>query len=146
MEYKSIVCPIDGSELMSRGEETAAYVSRISGAKLILVYVVEKWYRSTHMVTDSEEWTEIHKNWLDEGNALLDKEVVKLTEMGVTDVETVLRDGEAAYEIVAVAKEKGADLIVMSTHHYSTVGKLFMGSITDRVTKKSPCPVLWVFR
>jgi len=69
-----------------------------------------------------------------------------LKDKGVNNIETVIRDGEAAYEIVAVAREKQADLVVMSTHHYSAMGKLFMGSVTDRVTKKSPCPVLWVFR
>jgi nucleotide-binding universal stress UspA family protein len=97
-------------------------------------------------VTDSQEWTEIHEGWLAEGNALLEKEAARLREMGVKEIETVLRDGEAAYEIVAVAKERGADLIVMATHHYSAMGKLFMGSVTDRVTKRSPCPVLWVFK
>lgn len=38
-----------------------------------------------------------------------------------------------------------ADLIVMATHRYSPVGKLFHGSITDKVTRKSPCPILWLF-
>lgn len=145
MEYKNIVCPVDGSELTLKGEDAAAYVCKISGAKLILVHVIEKWYRSTHMATDSQEWTDIHEGWIKEGEALLEKEAARLIEFGVKEVETILRDGEAAYEVVAVAKEKNADLIVMATHHYSTMGKLFMGSVTDRVTKKSPCPVLWVF-
>ncbi len=146
MEYKNILCPIDGTELMEMAEETAAYISTISGANLILLHVVEKWYRTTHMATDSEEWNAIHEGWLDEGRALLEKEAKKLFERGVKDIDTVLRDGEAAYEIIAVAKEKKADLIVMATHHYSAVGKLFMGSVTDRVTKKAHCPVLWVFK
>ena len=146
MEYRNIICPVDGSELMNMCEDAAAYLSKISGAKLILVNVVEKWYRATHMATNSQEWTEIHEGWLAEGNALLEKEAARLRETGVKEIETVLRDGEAAYEIVAVAKERGADLIVMSTHHYSGMGKLFMGSVTDRVTKRSPCPVLWVFK
>ncbi|HAS17988.1 MAG: hypothetical protein A3D21_05380 [Nitrospirae bacterium RIFCSPHIGHO2_02_FULL_42_12] len=146
VEYKTIVCPVDGSELTEMGEDAAAYISGLSGAKLILLHVVEKWYRSTHMATDSKEWGEIHEGWINEGKALLEKEVKRLKEKGVNNIETVIRDGEAAYEIVAVAREKQADLVVMSTHHYSAMGKLFMGSVTDRVTKKSPCPVLWVFR
>lgn len=145
MEYKNIICPIDGTELTERGEEVAAYLSMISGANLILLHVVEKWYRSTHMATNSKEWEVIHEGWLNEGRVLLEKEAERLLEKGVKDIDTVLRDGDAAYEIVALAMERKADLIVMATHHYSGVGKLFMGSVTDRVTKKAPCPVLWVF-
>ena len=146
MEYKNIICAIDGSDLSERALDTGAYISKISGAKLILLNVVEKWYRSANVVTDSPEWGAIHEGWLKEGKSLLEKEAAKLREKGVKNIETVLSDGDAAHEIVALAVERDADIIVMATHRYSPVGKLFMGSVTDRVTKHSPCPVLWVFR
>lgn len=146
MEYKSILCPIDGSELSEKVEDAGVYLSKISGAKLILLNVVEKWYRSAHLVTDSTEWQNIHTNWLNEGREILEKEAAKLKEKGVKDVEMVLRDGDAAHEIIALAMEQRADLIIMATHRYSPVGKFFMGSVTDKVTKSSPCPVLWVFK
>ncbi|MFZ3066421.1 MAG: universal stress protein [Nitrospirota bacterium] len=146
MEYKSILCPIDGSELSEKVEDAGVYLSKISGAKLILLNVVEKWYRSAHLVTDSTEWQNIHTNWLNEGRGILEKEAAKLKEKGVKDIEMVLRDGDAAHEIIALAMEQRADLIIMATHRYSPVGKFFMGSVTDKVTKSSPCPVLWVFK
>ena len=74
----------------------------------------------------------------------MEKEAAKLKEKGVKDVEMVLRDGDAAHEIIALAMEQRADLIIMATHRYSPV-EIFMGSVTDKVTKSSPCPVLWVF-
>lgn len=123
----------------------AAYIARISGAKLVLLNVVEKWYRSEPMVTDSPEWTSIHEGWLDEGRGLLDTEARKLVESGLKNIETILSEGDAAHEIVAEAMKNRADLIVMATHRYSSAGKFFLGSITDRVTKKAPCPVMWVF-
>ncbi|MFZ3090424.1 MAG: universal stress protein [Nitrospirota bacterium] len=146
MEYKNIICAIDGSELSNRVEETGAYISKLSGAKLILLNIVEKWYRSADVVTDSPEWGSIHEGWLKEGKSLLEKEAAKLREKGVKNIETVLRDGDAAHEIVALAVERNADIIIMATHRYSAVGKLFMGSVTDKVTRHSPCPVLWLFR
>lgn len=146
MEYKNIICPIDDSELSEKVEEAGAYISRISGAKVVLLNVVEKWYRSAHLVTDSSEWQTIHNGWLKEGAALLEKKKAELEDKGVKKIETVLRDGDAAHEIIAVANERRADLIIMATHRYSPVGKLFMGSVTDSVTKRSPCPVLWLFR
>jgi nucleotide-binding universal stress UspA family protein len=146
MEYKNIICAIDGSELSEKALDTSAYISNISGAKLILLNVVEKWYRSADVVTDSSEWKAIHEGWLKEGKTLLEKEAAKLREKGVKNIETVLSDGDAAHEIIALAVERDADIIVMATHRYSPVGKLFMGSVTDKVTRHSPCPVLWVFR
>lgn len=112
---------------------------------MVLLNVVEKWYRSEPMVTDSPEWTSIHEEWLDEGREILSSEAKKLVDSGFNNIETILSEGDAAHEIVAEAIKSRADLIVMATHRYSSAGKFFLGSITDRVTKKSPCPVLWVF-
>lgn len=146
MEYNNIICPIDGSELGNKAVEEAAYISKVSGAKLILLNVVEKWYRSADVVTGSSEWQEIHEKWLDDGMELLKREEARLKKEGINNIESVLRDGDAAYEIVAAAAERKADLIVMASHRYSPLGKLFMGSVIDKVTKKAPCPVLWVFK
>jgi nucleotide-binding universal stress UspA family protein len=146
MEYKTIICPVDGSELSDIAEGHAAYLAKVSGAKLLLLHVVEKWYHATHLTTDSAEWQAIHEDWLKKGEELLQKEEAKLRERGITNISTVLRDGDASHEIIALAVEKRADLVIMASHRYSPVGKLFMGSVIDRVTKKSPCPVLWVFK
>ncbi|MBI5236324.1 MAG: universal stress protein [Deltaproteobacteria bacterium] len=145
MQYKTIVCPVDATELADAALSQAAYVASISGAKLILLNVVEKWYRSAHVATDSPEWQHLHEDWLKEGEKLLQDIAAKARERGVKDLEMVAREGDAAHEIVALAVEKRADLVVMATHRYSPVGKLFMGSVTDKVSRHSPCPVMWVY-
>lgn len=147
MNYRTIVCPVDGSELGDKALAEAVYLSGISGARLILVYVSEKAYQFAHMTTGSDEWDAIREGWLHEGKELLLQEKTRIEAAGaVTDVELILRDGEASNEIVAEAVEKKADLIVMASHRYSPVGKLFLGSTIDKVTKRAPCPILWVFR
>lgn len=145
MEYKHIICPIDGAEASDAALMHASYLCRISGAQLSILHVVEKWYRAAHLVTNSEEWGTIHEEWLNKGRELLDATAVKLRDEGLHNIKTVLREGDASHEIVALAVEERADLIVMATHRYSHTGKLFMGSVIDRVTKKSPCPIFWVF-
>jgi len=144
MSYKNIICPVDGFELGDKALDEAIYLSKISGAKLILLYVSEKAFKAV-LISDSKEWDEIREGWLTEGRELLLKQKAKVEAIGVKDVELVIRDGEVSNEIIAEANEKRADLIVMASHRYSPVGKLFHGSIIDRVTKRSPCPVLWVF-
>jgi len=145
MEYRCIICPVDDSPLSEKGEDAAAYLSKLSGGRLILLHVVEKWYHSQAFTTDSKEWNRIHNDWLEIGRQILKREEEKLRKEGVINIETVVRDGDAGYEIVALAKERKADIIVMATHHYSVMGKLFSGSLIDRVTKKATCPVLWIF-
>jgi len=146
MEFKNIVCPVGDEELFEVTDVAAAYLSRITDANLILVNVVEKWYRSQAMVTGSQEWQDIHKQWLDEGRQLLENEALKIKKMGGKHIETVLREGDAGYEIIALAGERKADLIIMATRHYSPIGKFFHGSVIDKVTRKSPCPILWLFK
>ncbi|MBI5491624.1 MAG: universal stress protein [Deltaproteobacteria bacterium] len=145
MDYKHIICPIDGTEITDIGVKHAAYIAKLTGARLTILHVVEKWYRSTHLVTNSAEWSAIHEEWINKGRELLEDQVKRLKDMGLKDIETLLREGDASHEIVALAVEQKADLIVMATHRYSPMGKLFMGSVIDRVTKKSPCPILWAF-
>jgi nucleotide-binding universal stress UspA family protein len=52
--------------------------------------------------------------------------------------------GEAAEEILKAAKETGANLIAMSTHGRSGLGRWALGSVTDKVLHLSEIPVLTV--
>ena len=59
-------------------------------------------------------------------------------------VKTIVKTGHAAEEIIKVAHEINADLIAMSTHGRSGLGRWAMGSITDKVLNHSDIPVLTV--
>ena len=58
------------------------------------------------------------------------------------DIETMLRTGEARDVIVDVAREIGAELIVMGTHGRRGVRRALIGSIAEGVLRIAPCPVL----
>jgi nucleotide-binding universal stress UspA family protein len=57
-------------------------------------------------------------------------------------LDYVVAVGKPATEILRVARERAAGLIVMSTHGLTGVRKLFFGSTTERVLRETPCPVL----
>jgi nucleotide-binding universal stress UspA family protein len=59
-------------------------------------------------------------------------------------VETLLRQGYAADEIVLTAQEMSCDLIVMGTHGRTGMSRLLMGSVAENVLPKANCPVLLV--
>jgi nucleotide-binding universal stress UspA family protein len=60
------------------------------------------------------------------------------------DVETTVRRGVAAEEIVRYADDTGIDLIVMSTRGVTGLDRVFLGSVTERVIGTAAVPVLVV--
>jgi nucleotide-binding universal stress UspA family protein len=59
-------------------------------------------------------------------------------------VELIVREGPAAEDILKVAEQKDVDLIVMATHGRSGVRRFVLGSVTEKVVRATPCPVLAV--
>lgn len=55
-----------------------------------------------------------------------------------------VRVGIPAKEIVAAAEEAKCDLIVLSMHGHTTLDRLLLGSVADRVLRTATCPVLLV--
>jgi len=64
--------------------------------------------------------------------------------LGAIPHEEVLRKGGIWDELLAVAKEKSVNLIVVGTHGRAGVSKLLMGSVAERIFRQSACPVLTV--
>lgn len=64
-------------------------------------------------------------------------------DLGV-DVAGTLREGVPHSEILSVAREIGADLIVLGTHGRTGLGHLLLGSVAERVVRNSPVPVITV--
>lgn len=58
------------------------------------------------------------------------------------DIEDRLAEGEAAGEILRVAKDVQCDLIVLGTHGRKGLGRLLMGSVAEKVLRRAACPVL----
>lgn len=58
--------------------------------------------------------------------------------------QVVILKGLSYDEIVRFAQNQNVDLIVLGARGYSLAEKLFVGSTTDRVARRAPCPVLSV--
>ena len=56
----------------------------------------------------------------------------------------VVRSGIAEIEIIRFAEEEGIDLIVMATHGWTGLKHIFMGSVAEKVVRRSSIPVLTV--
>jgi len=78
-----------------------------------------------------------------EGRDAVERTTAQLRQEGL-DVEGVVLPGEADDVIINLAKEKGADLIVVGTHGRTGFGKVLLGSVSERVIGKAKCAVLVV--
>ncbi|MBL7892750.1 MAG: MFS transporter [Bacteroidia bacterium] len=144
--YRTIIYPVGNSELADKAREQAAYIANATGSKLVLLYVNEKFHSTGVLASDSPEWTKIREGWIEEGKSLLIDEAKKLKEMKVINIEAVFGQGDVASEIIEIAKERGAELIILASHLASPIGKLLMGSRTFNVFKEAPCPILRIVR
>ncbi|HET9553035.1 MAG TPA: universal stress protein [Anaeromyxobacteraceae bacterium] len=142
-DWKRILCPIDFSDASRSALETAADLARRSGASLTLfhAYPVPGYtFPDGSFVASSkmlEELADQAKRHLDEWKGIA-------TGLGVASVDAATAVGEPAHEIVAFAKEKGSDLVVVGTHGRTGLQHALMGSVAERVVRKAPCPVLTV--
>ena len=59
-------------------------------------------------------------------------------------VHTLFKEGIPFLEVLKAAGEIQANLIVLGTHGHTGLAHVLMGSVTERVVQKSPCPVFTV--
>jgi nucleotide-binding universal stress UspA family protein len=137
-----IVCPTDFSESAVRAERQAAELARALGAEVVLVHVASEapLWREGLMTPALRGVFEAQRKWA--ADALAARMVVLAAEG--TQARSVVKVGVAWEEIVRVAVEEHADMIVMGTQGRTGLERFMMGSVADRVVRRAPCPVLTV--
>lgn len=135
MQMKKILFPTDFSHTGDAALALATSMARDTGATLLIVHVEEPpmAYGGGEMYYGlPEPNTETLKSMLAE---------VKPSDPNVP-CEHRLITGHPASALVQLAESEDADLIVMGTHGRSGLGRLLMGSVSEAVVRKAPCPVL----
>jgi len=68
----------------------------------------------------------------------------ELTESFEQKVEAVFKEGDPGHEVIHVAENENADLIVLGTHGYKGWKRFTLGSVAELVVRHAPCAVLTV--
>src|SRR6185369_2312883 len=110
------------------------------GAEIVLAYVVQPCIPVPEM--SSIDTTAALAQLREAGKTELEKLRLGITEK--VKLTTLLRVGHPAHEIVKAAAETDADLILLSTHGRTGLGRMFFGSVAEHVTRYAGCPVLTV--
>jgi len=139
--YDRILVPTDGSDRGRRAVEHALELAGVHEAAVHGLYVVDTTsYAGTGM---DASWTGVTDLLRSEAEDAIDRIESLAADSGVA-VETAVVEGSPGREIVAYATDTDCDLIVMGTHGRGGIDRLLLGSVTERVVRRSPVPVLTV--
>jgi nucleotide-binding universal stress UspA family protein len=141
--FQRILCPLDFSKHSNRALDMACELARDNKAKLTLMhaYVIPSYpLPEGYVLASSETVAEI----LSKTQQAMNEARARCVAAGVPQVEIVLSEGAAFAEIVRVAREQAADLIVIGTHGRTGLKHALLGSVTEKVVRKAPCAVLTV--
>jgi nucleotide-binding universal stress UspA family protein len=133
--FDKILVPLDGSPLSERALPPALALGRQPDTEVILARVPTG--EDAPIMADGHRPDQARRDT----QAYLDALRLSHLPPGL-NLRTRLMNGDAASAIVDTASAEGVDLIVMSTHGYSGVTRWLLGSVTEKVLRTAPCPVL----
>jgi nucleotide-binding universal stress UspA family protein len=133
--FKKILVPLDGSKLAEGILPRVEWLAKIHDGEVTLLRVA---LAHTFPGTDPVQ----HQvNVVREAEEYLAKVEANLKSVGVK-VNSVVRYGHDAEEIVDHAKDRDFDLIAMSTHGRTGVGQWVLGSVASKVIHAATVPIL----
>jgi len=141
IQLKRILCPTDFSEPSEHAFIYAISLAQQYGATLYLLHVIEPLTPVPGIKMGPTLVYEERPDLLNRVQELL-KEMVPGEIKGKIEIKTLIRRGAPFLEIIRTAREEQIDLIVIATHGRTGLSHVLLGSTTERVVRKAPCPVL----
>lgn len=143
--FRTIVCPTDFSEASYIALESAQDLARYFDSELIVVHVVEP-IPPVPVDTDGSMRFDVfqYEDELMTSAEKLLQETMSQRLRGEVHARSVVVGGVPWEEVVRVATEAKADLLVIATHGRAGWKHLLFGSVTEKVIRVAPCPVLVV--
>ena len=130
---KRILAPTDFSELSANGVRYAFQLAKELGSELVIMNIVPL-----------DESNFASKREIDQHKRELDEFLVNRDVKPDLNLRKLVEPGLPSGAIISFAERENCDLIVMSSHGRSGLSRVLVGSVTEQILRKSPCPVLVV--
>jgi universal stress protein A len=149
-KLKRILAPVDLTENSQSGLKLALALARENAADLLVLHVANE-FQAWQMLDETGFASDRIYRWevdrviresLLDLNRFLELSIGAVRLMSNVRRRVVL--GDPAAKIVDVAHEEQSDLVVISPCRRSAFRWFFFGSVTDKITRLAPCPVLSV--
>ncbi len=136
---RNILCPVDGSDASRRALKNAHHLARRFRAKLTVLHVLEPTYSvySTVVLPNAAG-----DSWCIAPQTKSFDEFLKDWDFHDSSWILKTRNGKPHEQIMAEIAESGIDLLVIGTVGKTGVTRFFIGSVTQKISRKMPCPIL----
>lgn len=139
MQLNSIICATDFSDYSNHAVRYGIALAKEFSAKLYVCHVVD--------LLSVGMYGETIPDPVEQQNRIMNYTHEQINEL-INDVsvdwEPLVTIGHVAGEIVRMAKERSVDLVISATHGRSGLKRLILGSVTERLMRTLPCPLLVV--
>jgi nucleotide-binding universal stress UspA family protein len=137
---KKILVPTDFGDLSEAALEYALDLAKTLHAEVVLLHAYEipmVGFPDGTLVATAELTSRV----LEGAKEGMDKAIESHATQGVP-MTGMVKQGDAAGAIAEAASEVGAELVVMTTHARRGIARAILGSVTEKVVRTAPCPVL----
>jgi nucleotide-binding universal stress UspA family protein len=132
--YGTILVTLDGTSTDRAIIEHIKCLAKMANSHLVLLHVADGWAARTY-------GSDAVSREINEDTAYLER-IRREFESDGLSAQAELAFGEPAKEIVKWVREKGCDLVAMSTHGHRFLADLFLGTTANRVQHSISVPVL----
>lgn len=140
--FERIMVATDFSAGAAGAGEVAAQLAKSMKVSVDVITVVDT--RTFDTIYGDEAYRKERRNDIHAQARSEAQEFVDRHFKGVDAVKVHVRDGDTFLEILQAAKDLGCDMIVMGTHGRTGLAHVLIGSVTEKVVRKSPIPVVTV--
>ena len=135
--YHNVVVAIDFSEKAKIAFERGVHITKLTGATLHLVCVID-----THSFGSVEAYDLKYAKQLKEKATIrLDEYKVKAMEAGVANIRTIVEEGSPKVILTSLAE---SDLIIVGATGLNRAERFLLGSVSENVVRNAKCDVLVV--
>ncbi|MFC7129495.1 universal stress protein [Haloferax chudinovii] len=137
--YNEILVPTDGSKAAERAIDHALDLAETYDARIHALYVVD-----TSIYTSLDAGADVVIDALEREGDAATRHVREAAEEAGIDVQVEVVTGTAYRSIREYTDDHDIDLVVMGTHGRTGLSHYLLGSVTERVVRTSPVPVLTI--
>ncbi len=141
--FKKILLATDFSDCSEKASEYAVSLVKMYNSSLTVLHIINEPVDLRGFYVPHISFEQLEKEIETGAGAMLEK-FCKENLKEIEGYETLLVTGVPYEEIIRIASETDASLIVIGTHGRTGLDHLIFGSTAERVVRSAPCPVMTV--